>query len=125
MRGLERPSSEALAPPCERSEFVISPWLRVVHKFSIVSNPEFLSEGTAINDLQNPDRVLIGGEEEDSINIIKEIYKNWIRKILVYYYDRQYIFPQKQGKLDLQKHISNQENLSFWTKKQLVFCFVL
>ena len=46
--------------------------------FSIVSNPEFLAEGTAINDLQNPDRVLIGGEDDYSINVISDIYKNWI-----------------------------------------------
>ena len=46
--------------------------------FSIVSNPEFLSEGTAIEDLQNPDRVLIGGEDNDSINLIADIYRNWI-----------------------------------------------
>ena len=46
--------------------------------FSIVSNPEFLAEGTAIDDLQNPDRVLIGGEDENSINAIIDIYKKWI-----------------------------------------------
>ena len=45
--------------------------------FSIVSNPEFLAEGTAIKDLQNPDRVLIGGEDDFSINLISDIYKNW------------------------------------------------
>ncbi len=51
------------------------------HKtFSIVSNPEFLAEGTAVEDLQNPDRVLIGGEDEVSINLIADIYKNWINK---------------------------------------------
>ena len=48
--------------------------------FSILSNPEFLAEGTAINDLQNPDRVLIGGQEEQSINVLKEIYLNWVPK---------------------------------------------
>ena len=46
--------------------------------FSIVSNPEFLAEGTAINDLQNPDRVLIGGEDNHSINLVSNIYKHWI-----------------------------------------------
>ena len=52
--------------------------------FSIVSNPEFLAEGTAINDLQNPDRVLIGGEDDSSINLISDIYKKWLepRKII-------------------------------------------
>jgi UDPglucose 6-dehydrogenase len=51
-------------------------------KFQIISNPEFLAEGTAINDLMNPDRVLIGGlETEDgqkAIEEIAEIYANWV-----------------------------------------------
>jgi len=46
--------------------------------FSILSNPEFLAEGTAIEDLQNPDRVLIGGEDDYSINLISDIYKTWV-----------------------------------------------
>jgi len=46
--------------------------------FSILSNPEFLAEGTAINDLQNPDRVLIGGDDDDAIKLLKEIYLNWV-----------------------------------------------
>jgi len=46
--------------------------------FSVLSNPEFLAEGTAINDLQNPDRVLIGGEDFESIELLNNIYQNWI-----------------------------------------------
>ena len=46
--------------------------------FSVLSNPEFLAEGTAINDLQNPDRVLIGGEDKDSMNALKKIYLKWV-----------------------------------------------
>ncbi len=46
--------------------------------FSILSNPEFLAEGTAINDLNNPDRVLIGGDDLKSIKALKNIYKNWV-----------------------------------------------
>ncbi|CAH0383256.1 unnamed protein product [Bemisia tabaci] len=51
-------------------------------KFQILSNPEFLSEGTAIDNLINADRVLIGGEEsEGGQQAIKElswVYEHWI-----------------------------------------------
>ena len=52
--------------------------------FSVLSNPEFLSEGSAINDLLNPDRVLIGGDNVDSMVALSEIYKKWVpeKKIL-------------------------------------------
>ncbi len=46
--------------------------------FSVLSNPEFLSEGTAIQDLQKPDRVLIGGEDQLAINSLVDLYTNWI-----------------------------------------------
>ena len=46
--------------------------------FSVLSNPEFLSEGTAINDLNKPDRVLIGGEDSESMEALENIYLNWI-----------------------------------------------
>ena len=49
-------------------------------KFIVISNPEFLSEGTAIENLINPDRVLIGGEDNDAINSLKNIYLNWIKE---------------------------------------------
>ncbi|KAA5825584.1 nucleotide sugar dehydrogenase [Algibacter amylolyticus] len=47
-------------------------------KFSILSNPEFLAEGTAIQDLLNPDRVLIGGESEEAIESLANIYASWV-----------------------------------------------
>ena len=51
-------------------------------KFEVVSNPEFLAEGTAVKDLENPDRVLIGSKETKSglkaRNEIVEIFANWI-----------------------------------------------
>ena len=49
-------------------------------KFTVLSNPEFLSEGNAISDLVNPDRVLIGGEDEISINALMNIYLKWVKK---------------------------------------------
>lgn len=48
--------------------------------FHILSNPEFLAEGTAIQDLQNPDRVLIGGENTDAIAALSLLYESWIPK---------------------------------------------
>ena len=48
--------------------------------FDVLSNPEFLSEGTAIDDLENPDRVLIGGDNSDAIECLSNIYENWVPK---------------------------------------------
>ena len=49
-----------------------------IKTFSVLSNPEFLAEGTAINDLTLPDRVLIGGNDISAINILKNIYLKWV-----------------------------------------------
>ena len=48
--------------------------------FAVLSNPEFLAEGTAIPDLENPDRVLIGGEDNASIDALARIYGQWVAK---------------------------------------------
>lgn len=48
--------------------------------FDVLSNPEFLAEGTAIKDLENPDRVLIGGQNEKAIHALVEVYLNWVPK---------------------------------------------
>lgn len=46
--------------------------------FDILSNPEFLAEGTAVADLHHPDRVLIGGENEEAIQALVQIYQSWV-----------------------------------------------
>ena len=46
--------------------------------FSVLSNPEFLAEGTAIRDLEAPDRVLIGGDDSASIDALATIYAHWV-----------------------------------------------
>lgn len=49
-------------------------------QFQILSNPEFLAEGTAVADLFDPDRVLIGGIETEAIDALVEVYANWVPK---------------------------------------------
>ena len=46
--------------------------------FSVLSNPEFLAEGTAILDLESPDRVLIGGEDPAAIAALTGVYGHWV-----------------------------------------------
>ncbi|MGJ1457914.1 MULTISPECIES: nucleotide sugar dehydrogenase [Sphingobacterium] len=48
--------------------------------FQVLSNPEFLAEGTAIADLHHPDRVLIGGEDQEAIDALAHIYEAWVPK---------------------------------------------
>jgi UDPglucose 6-dehydrogenase len=51
-------------------------------QFQILSNPEFLAEGTAVQDLLTPDRVLIGGDAtvagQEAIQALVDVYANWI-----------------------------------------------
>ena len=53
-------------------------------KFEILSNPEFLAEGTAMRDLEVPDRVLIGGGQDTSgqiaVDALLKIYSSWVPK---------------------------------------------
>ncbi|EJL66722.1 UDP-glucose 6-dehydrogenase [Flavobacterium sp. CF136] len=53
-------------------------------QFQILSNPEFLAEGTAVTDLLNPDRILIGGDStpdgETAIKALVDVYANWVSK---------------------------------------------
>ncbi len=44
------------------------------HSFSMVSNPEFLKEGAAVEDFMRPDRIVIGAEEPDAIAAMRELY---------------------------------------------------
>jgi UDPglucose 6-dehydrogenase len=52
----------------------------MVTKFSVVSNPEFLKEGDAIDDFSHPDRIVIGAEDNQSIDIMREMYKSFQTK---------------------------------------------
>ncbi len=52
------------------------------HSFQVLSNPEFLAEGTAIDDLMKPDRVLIGGDQNEkgqkAISELVNVYSSWV-----------------------------------------------
>lgn len=71
--------------------------------FQVVSNPEFLAEGSAINDLFNPDRILIGSmQTKEGIRArdeIVEIYTNWV--------DRDKILTSNIWSSELSKLVSN------------------
>ncbi|MCL2283891.1 MAG: nucleotide sugar dehydrogenase [Fibromonadales bacterium] len=65
----------------ESMERILNSNQKGIH-FDIVSNPEFLAEGTAMADLENPDRVLIGGHTDESgraaVEEVAKIYANWV-----------------------------------------------
>ncbi len=46
----------------------------VSHDYHVVSNPEFLKEGAAIEDFMKPDRIIVGGEDDDAIGVLRDLY---------------------------------------------------
>jgi UDPglucose 6-dehydrogenase len=62
--------------------------------FSVVSNPEFLKEGAAIDDFNRPDRIVIGAEDEQAIRIMREMYAPFQRN-----HDRLMVMDIKSAEL--------------------------
>ena len=48
--------------------------------FSVVSNPEFLKEGAAIEDFMRPDRIVVGSDDERAIQLMRALYAPYVRK---------------------------------------------
>jgi len=49
------------------------------HPFAVVANPEFLKEGAAVEDFMKPDRVVLGGDDSQAIELVKELYEPFVR----------------------------------------------
>lgn len=64
----------------QKVKTVIKRYLKKDIEFDVASNPEFLREGSALDDFKHPDRIIIGVESEKAKNILLEIYKPFIEK---------------------------------------------
>jgi UDPglucose 6-dehydrogenase len=70
------------------------------HEFSVVSNPEFLKEGAAIEDFMRPDRIIIGSEEERATALLRALYAPFQR-------NHERIFAMDVRSAELTKYAAN------------------
>jgi UDPglucose 6-dehydrogenase len=59
----------------------IRQWIgeETAHPYAVISNPEFLKEGAAVEDFMKPDRVVLGGDHGDALEAVKELYEPFVR----------------------------------------------
>ena len=69
-------------------------------KVEVVSNPEFLKEGSAINDFMKPDRIIIGSENPEAVNLLTKLYAPFNRN-----HNRVMTMPSKSS--ELTKYVAN------------------
>ena len=56
-----------------------------VENFGVASNPEFLAEGTAVNQARRPDRVVVGCDHQEDFNILRRVYSQFVNHVRIKY----------------------------------------